>query len=131
MIKKQAGKGWSLCSGFGWSIWSGEGWSVCSGQGVVFLLRSQVVILTVFSKIIKDTCKKHYHINSRIAELTKEGIEVKPCWVKSGGVNSLFYMYGKKEIRVQVAASKFKGKGNCKSKSALCAVLPLPRLLFN
>jgi hypothetical protein len=51
MIKKQAGRGWSLCSGFGWSIWPGEGWSVCSGQGVVFLFRYQVVILTVFSNM--------------------------------------------------------------------------------
>ena len=54
MIKKQVGKGWSICSGFGWSIWSGEGWSVCSGQGVVFLFRSQVVILTVFSNNIRE-----------------------------------------------------------------------------
>ena len=53
MIKKQVRKGWSLYSGFGWSIWSGEGWSVCSGQGVVFLLRSQVVILTVFSTFVR------------------------------------------------------------------------------
>ena len=60
MIKKQVRKGWSLYSGFGWSIWSGEGWSVCSGQGVVFLLRSQVVILTVFSNQPPDDFSDMY-----------------------------------------------------------------------
>ncbi len=78
---------------------------------------------------IEKICDKHYHINERIAALNKEGIKIRPCWVGSGGVYTEFYMYGKKEIRVQIAASKFKGKGTGKNKSALCAVIPMPKIL--
>ena len=78
---------------------------------------------------VEKICDKYYHINDRITELTKNGIEVRPCWVRSGGVYTEFYMFGKKEIRVQIAASKFKGKGNRKNKSALCAVIPMPKII--
>jgi hypothetical protein len=74
-------------------------------------------------------CKNIYRIDDRVSALTREGFEVKPCWVGSGGVNSSFYMYKTKEIRVQIAASKFKGNGNNKSKSALCAIIPYPKFL--
>ncbi len=56
-------------------------------------------------------CKKFYHIDDRVAALTSDGYEIKPCWVGTGGVNSTFYKYNKKEIRIQIAASKFKGNG--------------------
>jgi hypothetical protein len=78
---------------------------------------------------IEAICKKFYHINERVAALTSDGYEVKLCWVGSGGVNSTFYKYYKKEIRIQIAASKFKGKGDSKNKSALCAVIPYPAFL--
>jgi hypothetical protein len=78
---------------------------------------------------IGTVCEKVYHIDDRVAALTKEGYEIKPCWVGSGGVKSTFYMYKKKEIRIQIAASKFKGNGNSKSKSALCAIIPYPKFL--
>jgi hypothetical protein len=78
---------------------------------------------------IGTICKKFYRISDRVAALKGEGFEIKPCWVGSGGVNSAFYMYNLKEIRVQIAASKFKGNGNSKSKSALCAVMPFPKFL--
>jgi hypothetical protein len=78
---------------------------------------------------IEDICKNYYHIDDRLAALKNEGYEVKSCWVGSGGVNSTFYLYNKKEIRIQIAASKFKGNGSSKSKSALCAVIPYPTFL--
>lgn len=78
---------------------------------------------------IEDICNKFYKIDDRVAALTDEGYDIKPCWVGSGGVSSTFYMYNKKEIRIQIAASKFKGSGNSKSKSALCAVIPYPSFL--
>jgi len=78
---------------------------------------------------IESICKKYYHIDDRVAAITREGYEIKPCWVGSGGVNSTFYKYNKKEIRIQIAASKFKGNGNSKSKSALCVVIPYPTFL--
>jgi hypothetical protein len=81
-------------------------------------------------KKTKDICSKIHRISGRIKELSSEGYDIKPCWVDSGGVNSIFFLYNKKEIRIQIAASKFKGKGNCKSKSALCVVLPFPSLPF-
>jgi hypothetical protein len=80
-------------------------------------------------KKIQDTCVKNSRVDTRIERIKEAGIEVKQCWVRSGGVTSVFFMEGKKEIRVQVAASKFKGNGTKKSKSALCAVLPLPEFL--
>jgi hypothetical protein len=80
-------------------------------------------------KQIEEICKKFSHIDDRVTALTSAGHEIKPCWVGSGGVNSTFYMYNKKEIRIQIAASKFKGNGNSKSKSALCAVIPYPTFL--
>jgi hypothetical protein len=82
-------------------------------------------------KKTKDFCRKLHPISSRIKELTREGFNIQPCWVDSGGVNSIFFLNNKKEIRIQIAASKFKGKGNCKNKSALCVVLPFPSLLFD
>jgi hypothetical protein len=78
---------------------------------------------------IDGICKKFYHIDDRVAALTSNGYEIKPCWVGSGGVNSAFYKYNKKEIRIQIAASKFKGNGKSKSKSALCVVIPYPTFL--
>lgn len=78
---------------------------------------------------IEKICKEFNKVDDRVAALTNDGFEVKPCWVGSGGVNSIFYMYNKKEIRIQIAASKFKGNGNRKSKSALCAVIPYPTFL--
>lgn len=80
-------------------------------------------------KQIESICKKFSHIDDRVAALTRAGYEINTCWVGSGGVNSTFYMYNKKEIRIQIAASKFKGNGNSKSKSALCAVIPYPTFL--
>ena len=74
-------------------------------------------------------CKKFHNINERVAALTIEGYEIKTCWVGPGGINSTFYMYNKREIRIQIAASRFKGKGNRKSKSALCVVIPYPAFL--
>lgn len=78
----------------------------------------------------KDICRRYHCIDNRIAALNKEGLNIKTCWVKSGGVTTVFYMKGKKEIRIQIAASKFKGTGDAKNKSALCVVLPLPKLLY-
>lgn len=80
---------------------------------------------------IESICKKFYFIEDRVAALTTEGYEIQPCWVGSGGVKSTFYMYNKKEIRIQIAASKFKGNGSSKSKSALCVVIPYPAFLHN
>jgi hypothetical protein len=72
MIKKQNRKGWSFDSGSGWSIYSGQGWSDYSGQWVVFLLRSQVVILGDFST---DTPEE---ANYRMRECVKLGIHPYP-----------------------------------------------------
>lgn len=80
-------------------------------------------------KQIESICKKFSHIDDRVAALTSAGYEIKTCWVGSGGVNSTFYMYNKKEIRIQIAASKFKGNGNNINKSALCTVIPYPTFL--
>src|SRR4030042_275971 len=60
MIVKQNRKGWSLDSGLRWSICSGKGWSDYSGLGVVILLRSQVVILTVFPTPTSSRINKDY-----------------------------------------------------------------------
>jgi hypothetical protein len=78
---------------------------------------------------IESICEKYHYIEDRVAALTKDCIDVRPCWVRSGGVNTEFYLPRKKEIRVQIAASKFKGKGNGKNKSALCAIIPMPKIL--
>jgi hypothetical protein len=80
-------------------------------------------------KQIEEISQRFSHIDDRVSALTSAGYEIKPCWVSSGGVNSTFYMYYKKEIRIQIAASKFKGNGNNKNKSALCAVIPYPSFL--
>jgi hypothetical protein len=101
----------------------GEDENVCSGE-----LRELIWTHDALGKI-KDMCKKFNRINDRVDALTSEGFEIKPCWVGSGGVGSAFYMFKNKEIRIQIAASKFKGNGNSKSKSALCAVIPYPTFL--
>jgi hypothetical protein len=80
---------------------------------------------------IESICKKFHYVDDRVTALTQSGYEIKPCWVDSGGVMSTFYMYNKKEIRIQIAASKFMGIGNSKSKSALCVVIPYPKFLHN
>ena len=80
-------------------------------------------------KEIEEISQRFCHIDQRLGAITSAGYEIKPCWVSSGGVNSTFYMYNKKEIRIQIAASKFKGNGSNKNKSALCAVIPYPSFL--
>lgn len=94
-----------------------------------YLLNAELNNTNLTIEKAKNICIRYHNIDSRIAALIKEGLNIKPCWVKSGGVTSVFYMKGKKEIRIQIAASKFKGNGNCKSKSALCVVIPYPTIL--
>jgi hypothetical protein len=75
---------------------------------------------------IREIINNTHWVQTRLAKLKASGYPIEECWVKNGSIATIWYMKGKKVLRIQVTESELHGKYH----KANCVVIPASDILF-
>ena len=65
-------------------------------------------------------------VQTRLAQLKACGYLIEDCWVKNGSIATIWYMKGKKVLRIQVTESESRGYYH----KANCVIIPVSEILL-
>lgn len=75
---------------------------------------------------IRDIIENTHWVQTRLSQLEACGYQIEDCWVKNGSIETIWYMKGKKVLRIQVTESELHGKYH----KANCVVIPASDISF-
>jgi hypothetical protein len=75
---------------------------------------------------IQEITDNTHWVQTRLAQFKASGYPIEECWVKNGSIATIWYMKGKKVLRIQVTESELHGKYH----KANCVVIPASDISF-
>ncbi len=75
---------------------------------------------------IKEIIDNTHWVQTRLSQLEASGYQIEECWVKNGSIATIWYMKGKKVLRIQVTESEPHGDYH----KANCVVIPASDISF-
>ncbi len=75
---------------------------------------------------IQEIINKTHWVQTRLSQLEASGYPIEECWVKNGSIATIWYMKGKKVLRIQVTESESHGKYY----KANCVIIPASDIIF-
>ncbi len=79
-------------------------------------------VMAEIQEIIDNT----HWVQTRLSQLEASGYPIEECWVKNGSIATIWYMKGKKVLRIQVTESESHGKYH----KANCVIIPASDISF-